>query len=232
MGSESGRTLELAALTLLALVACGGRALTYDDGAAGKSAIAGAGGANNGASGSSNRAGAPSGGAGASDGDPLTNCAYDEDCVVVPNRCCAHEPMDSTQLIALSSAYSADYQPPEDCHHSCPASPPVTEYDQTQKYFRGICFHDPASGPNRPGKCQIMDVRGTAYSTCVTSSDCTLREGVSCCPGCDGQGWVPVNSKIDFCSVSTACGHCISFPPAGLETSCQAGTCRFAPPKR
>jgi len=218
---------------LFATLACGGRSLKYDE-PAGADSVAGApnyAGASNSAAGASNSAGAM-GNMGGDNG--FTACAHDEDCVVLPRGCCgAYEPVDAAQLVSVNSGWSDEFARLQ-CPNPIPCPPPParTEYDQTQKYFRAICFHDASKGPTQPGTCELLDVRGTAFSTCITSSDCTLREGVSCCPGCDGSGWVPVNANANFCSVSTPCGHCTSFPPAGLETSCQASTCRFAPPKR
>jgi hypothetical protein len=248
MGNRIRRPLTLALLTLLTVLACGGRALTElgNPGAAGANNVAGssgniagssnnAAGANsvagssNNAAGASNSAGAPqTGTAGSSDG--WGQCVYDEDCTVLPRGCCGtFEPVDAGQLVAVNSSFTENYEKTHcPTQLPCPGSLPVSEYDATEKYFRAICFHP----PNQPGQCQILDTRGTPYARCATTSECTLREGVACCPECDGQGWVPVNSTINFCSVSTACDPCASAPPPGLKTSCQAGTCRFAPPKR
>ena len=224
MGNRIGRHLTLASLTLLVALACGGRSLKEVDGSAGESGVAGA---QNSFAGAQNTfAGAPSSaGATQSYGGSDTG-----DCTVLPTGCCgAFEPVDASQLVAVSTAHVAEY---EKAHCPdiipCPASLPETEYAKTQKYFRAICFHP----LNLPAQCQLLDVRGTPFSSCVTTSECRLREGVACCPECDGQGWVPVNTTINFCSVSIPCGHCVSFPPAGLQTSCQAGTCRFVPPPR
>ncbi|MES1179136.1 MAG: hypothetical protein ABUL62_32780 [Myxococcales bacterium] len=236
MGKRTRRHSTLALVTLSAALACGGRSLVDGAGSAGTSNVAGAVGSFAGAA--SSGAGAPSsGGASVSAGAPNstggsddTDCVYDEDCTVLAKGCCgAFEPVDASQLVAVSSAHASEYQKTQ-CPTilPCLAEPPGTEYDETGKYFRAICFHP----PNQPGQCQLLDVRGTPYTRCEITSECVLREGVECCPGCDGHGWVPVKATISFCSVSTPCDPCASAPPPGLETSCQAGTCRFAPPKR
>ena len=241
MGNRTRRLLTLALLTLLTALACGGRALTELDkpSSAGASNVAGAlsssAGSSSIAGGAPSSAGAPSvagappiGVGGSTDG--WGECNYDEDCTLLPRGCCGtYEPVDVNQLVAVNASFAENYEKTHcPTQLPCPAGPAASEYDATQKYYRAICFHP----PNQGGQCEVLDVRGTPYIRCATSSECTLREGVDCCPGCDGQGWVPVNTSISFCSVSTPCGHCTSFPPPGLETSCQDGTCRFAPPKR
>ena len=171
----------------------------------------------------------PSGGSTSAAGAPQFDwgeCAQNEDCTLIPANCCeACEPIVFSDLLAVSNQWVDRYHSTH-CGFgvACgPCASPATEYDETRKYFRAVC---------RQGECAVLDTRGTLFSSCVTYSDCTLREGVECCPGCDGHGWVPVNNTIDFCAIPATCGNCVSVPPSDLKTVCSGGECRFAAPVR
>ncbi|MEO6602161.1 MAG: hypothetical protein ABIQ16_19930 [Polyangiaceae bacterium] len=245
MGRAGTKYLTLISLLVgyAAFAGCGGRALEAPAGtteSAGAPASAGAtasAGAPAFAGATASAGGMNVSGATASGGstDGWGTCDYNEDCTLLAHGCCGtFEPVDAAQLVAVNASFSADYNAAH-CPgpaQSCKGSPPVSEYDETRKYFRAICVHSPTSGASNPGQCQVYDVRGTPDTSCITTSECTLREGVDCCPGCDGAGWVPINATVGFCSRATACGLCISLPPPGLKTSCQDGTCRFVLPTR
>jgi hypothetical protein len=60
---------------------------------------------------------------------------------------------------------------------------------------------------------------------CAQSSDCVLRDGTECCPGCDGVGIVSVNRtdalEALVCGQNTTCNACISPIPTGYVPDCQ-----------
>ena len=218
MGTHAARTGTLSTLTLLVVLACGGRSLTsgngFVDGAAGGESSAGA----------SSSAGAP----------PAWNeCVNDEDCELYQSGCCPPvEPVDASQLVALRQQYIA-YYGESHCEGSyqCSNEPVVTEYEATRKYFRAICDHG-APLPDGNGICAILDVRGTSYTRCASDSDCALRDSADCCSDCDGHGWVPANRSANFCSSQVDCPSCDSAPAKSLGVNCKAGFCAFAPSLR
>ena len=236
MGRVITKSLALMLAVSGVFGACGGRAL-YDDspqGAAGISAsagaqnVAGAVNASGASAAGSSSAGSSStaGGAGAAPITGLRSCNNNQDCALLASGCCAAcEPIAIEQLTAVNSAFVDQYHAmncaqPISCG-TCSAD--TSEYDETLKYFRAVCA---------VGQCAVVDVRGSALTACVMNADCTLRDGIECCPGCDGQGWVPVNNLATFCDTPSACPSCGSAPPTSLTTLCQSGECRFAPPLR
>ncbi|MET0791870.1 MAG: hypothetical protein ABW061_10150 [Polyangiaceae bacterium] len=240
MGILSARPLTLLALlsfTSLSLGSCGGRAITQGndsvDGSAGSQSFAGAAQSVAGAQGVAGSAQSVAG-TSAGGSKSLTQCNQNEDCTILAKGCCGtFEPVTEAQLVSVNRAQAAEYQASQ-CPEPppCPSSPPSTEYDETQKYFRAVCLSTQTPDGAAHGSCAILDVRGSSYTRCVTASECTLRDGVDCCAGCDGQDWVPVRSDANFCSAPMSCPHCVSLPPIDLRATCQAGMCRFLPPLR
>ncbi len=200
---------------------CGGRALLGTDGSAGATASAGSSSA-----GASNSAGSASAGAPSSAGNDGGDCQSNQDCTLVERGCCgACEPVTAKDLVAINFQLVTQFRL-EQCPDgpvACGPCPTRTEYDSTLKYFRAVCTQ---------GRCDVIDVRGATFTSCVTTADCTLRAGVDCCEHCQATGWVPVNETATFCDVLTSCPPCASAPPPDLKVVCQASTCRFAPPLR
>jgi hypothetical protein len=164
-----------------------------------------------------------------------SDCDYDEDCDLVSKGCCGpYEPVDASQLLALGRLTWFDYQNQNehDCSPAPPCVPPpaANELTDTRKYYRAVCVHAAGTGPTGPGQCQVLDVRGTPYTSCTKTSECMLRDGVDCCPWCDEQHWVPVNNTIDFCDRGSLCERCDPYYPTGMAAACQDGMCRFVPP--
>jgi hypothetical protein len=158
-------------------------------------------------------------------------CKVDAECAkFVPGCCGACEPVDGNALLAVSGGHLVDLVDAQDqecaAFGACAPCPVVGEYEATGKYLEPVCVS---------GQCTLRDIRKSALSACKTDSDCGLRDGTDCCPGCDSMGFVAVNSSAAFCSDGpvpcAACGPILP-PPAGLRASCQQGYCALALPTR
>ncbi|MEP7049648.1 MAG: BPTI/Kunitz domain-containing protein [Pseudomonadota bacterium] len=163
---------------------------------------------------------------GSTTGDDWGSCENDGDCSLVSNGCCAAcEPVRDEQLLAVNAKHVVDQQ-----NSICPggaACAPcasATEYEGTLKYFKPVCTAH---------RCSLLDVRQSPLTECKTDADCTLRDGVNCCAGCDGSGYVPVNASADFCDgAPTPCPACVSIGANQYRAQCKSGACAFSPPLR
>jgi hypothetical protein len=156
-------------------------------------------------------------------------CKVDAGCTqFIPGCCGACEPIDGSALLAVSSGHLDDLVQARDqmcaAVGACAPCPANGEYNATAKYFEPVCVS---------GQCSLLDIRKSALTACKTDADCGLRDGVDCCAGCDGMGYVAVNASASFCSDGPVpCPGCASIPPAGLSASCQQGYCALALPTR
>ena len=146
-------------------------------------------------------------------------CQHDSDCAITSNSCCdACEPVQDQQLLALNQAYLGKQQNAQ-CPEPVPCAPcaPVSQVDAAGKYFKPVCVS---------GQCSVLDVRTSAALTkCGSADDCVLRDGVECCPGCDGKHFVGVNKTANFCDVPQGCDACVAVPSGYMGAECIAGTC-------
>ncbi|MEO8903892.1 MAG: BPTI/Kunitz domain-containing protein [Polyangiaceae bacterium] len=158
-------------------------------------------------------------------------CQHDGDCVASSVGCCgACEPIRDSDLTALNRAHLADDQHAQ-CSPgvTCGQCPMTTPDEATSKYFKPVCVS---------GQCSVLDVRTSAqFTKCGSADDCELRDGVGCCPGCDGTNFLAVNKTANFCDAPQGCDACLSFPPKSIGVACSAGACirvdsSTAPPPR
>jgi hypothetical protein len=149
--------------------------------------------------------------------DDWDECVDDSNCTLVYQMCCGPCNPTVEDVIAINTSHQSLWGT---CSvpTSCGPCLPVPETEQSLKYFKPKCQH---------AHCTLIDIRETALTACETTSDCTLRDGVGCCPECDGAAWVAVNENADLCpDVKPSCGFCISPPPQDWEAVCIAGQCR------
>ena len=132
----------------------------------------------------------------------------------------ACEPIQRNQLLSLNNAHLS-----EDYNSRCDSAPPCAPCESvpisqaTGKYFQAVCVS---------GQCSVRDVRQSPITECKDSSDCVLRDGVACCPGCSGE-FVSVNSSAVFCPDGAGpCGLCVSPIPDYLIAQCESGRCTMA----
>lgn len=146
-------------------------------------------------------------------------CQHDGDCVASSVGCCgACEPIKDSDLTAVNAAHLADDQ-----HAQCPNTVncgqcQMTAPDEaTSKYFKPVCAL---------GQCSVLDVRTSAqFTKCGSADDCELRDGVGCCPGCDGTHIQGVRKTAKFCDISQPCDACVFSPSTSMGVACSAGTC-------
>jgi hypothetical protein len=154
-------------------------------------------------------------------------CKVDAECGQFMAGCCgACEPIDGSALIAVSSAHRDDViqdrYPMCAAVAACAPCPFVGEYEATWKYFEPVCVS---------GQCSLLDIRKSALTACKTDADCRLRDGVDCCPGWDGTGYVAVSANASFCSDRPVpCPGDASIQPTWISASCQQGYCALALP--
>ncbi|MET0793877.1 MAG: BPTI/Kunitz domain-containing protein [Polyangiaceae bacterium] len=150
-------------------------------------------------------------------------CRVDSDCAFTSTSCCAAcDPIVDWDLLALSDSHWADYSATQPCASvgACAPCLALSELDATGKYFRPVCV---------AGQCSALDVRQSAYTECTTDNECTLRDGVKCCPECDG-GFVAVASQSNFCpNGPQSCPKCAAIaPPPYLQAVCNGQHCELA----
>jgi len=156
-------------------------------------------------------------------------CKVDAGCTqFIPGCCGVCEPIDGNALIAVSSGHLDEVIMARDqmCATvgACAPCPFNGEYNATAKYFEPVCVS---------GQCSVRDIRKSPLTACKVNSDCELRDGVDCCQGCDGMGFVAVNTSATFCSDGPVlCPSCATPIPPGLSASCQQGYCALALPTR
>jgi hypothetical protein len=225
---RSLRTLALMVLLAAAIGwSCGGTTddRPPDDGLGGADASSG-GTPSAGSGGGHPGTGATSTGTGGTDGAlGTTDCHFDSDCTVAGwssgglALCDPCDPVSASQLKAVSQAWlQAQPRPLVDCGPCAE----VTEAERTGQYFFPRC---------EAGACTLKDLRQDPATECTTGEDCWLRDGADCCSGCDGEGYVAINSTdfLGSCS-EQACPRCASAVPEGLAARCNpsSGRCEVA----
>ncbi|MEI9948697.1 MAG: BPTI/Kunitz domain-containing protein [Pseudomonadota bacterium] len=156
--------------------------------------------------------------------DDWTTCVTDDGCTLINASCCGPcDPVANETLLAVNRAHASMYTSTH-CANAgaCLPCKQIPENEQTRKYLKATC---------RNKQCTATDVRESALSECQTTSDCMLRDGAECCPGCDGYGWVPLNKFADVCGGAVlACDDCSSPLPNDWNTVCLSGRCRLEGP--
>jgi hypothetical protein len=148
-------------------------------------------------------------------------CEADSDCTLTGTGCCGDcDPIVDTDLLALNASHLPEHLLTRPCANTgvCLPCPVPSVLTATRKYFRPVCV---------AGQCSALDVRQSAYTQCSDSGDCSLRDGVNCCLGCDGSRFVAVNANANFCpNGPEPCGKCASTPPPnGLGVTCRERHC-------
>ena len=170
-----------------------------------------------------------SGAQGGSGGESFGACSLSAQCILATPGCCGTCGAPTVETVAAIRA------------------------DEAQAYFDATC-PDPENTPCPgcasftngnlyaycdAGQCTAADISKNQFSECTQASDCALRWGSGCCPGCTGA-WEPSYGG-DLIAVSTAqldelvgllceggdilCDDCApQFPPTAIA-DCQAGHC-------
>jgi hypothetical protein len=152
---------------------------------------------------------------GGNPGPGETACDTDADCRLDSAGCCAAcPPVSEDDFEARNSALG-----PRICVNgaACAPCPDVREQERNTDFFRATC---------QDRECVVTDITQTDSAACETSDDCFLRDGSDCCPGCDGQGYVPLSSVgfLEESCVIIPCPGCVSPPPANVVTVCHSET--------
>jgi hypothetical protein len=193
----------------------GGHAAGGATGTAGSSSIAG-----------SSNAGATSNGgtgnvAGAGGGVDIEACTSNSDCEVVAAGCCSCGQGPVSNFTAINSKYSDQYE--QRCGDvACAACPPTVQNpNEPTLYYVATC---------QANRCVVVDLETTDITQCTTASDCSLRSGTNCCPGCGGQpvslntSNEPELSKLVCGTAPIACAECVD-QFSGYSPGCSEGRC-------
>jgi len=142
-------------------------------------------------------------------------CSDNSECTVVSESCCGSCGQPSPgDMVGVNSGRIRDYRGDSCDRVDCPA-----------------CFMEP--DPNliatcNAGRCEAIDVRTHAVSSCTGTSQCSLR--VNTCCGCSSSGPIAIHgsSESDFMSLvcvgDEVCPECFpAFPE--WDVSCQMGHC-------
>jgi len=168
-----------------------------------------------GSAGTSSTAGA---GGGATD---IRACSSNTDCEVVPVSCCSCGTGPVSNYTAINSKYDALYN--GRCGTvDCVGCPP-TAFDPNDATF----YYVPTC---QAGHCAVVDLRTTDITACSAATDCSLRAGTACCPGCSGAP-VALNTKNAPKLSTLVCGSeptgCLACLPdfSDYSVACSGGRC-------
>lgn len=172
--------------------------------------------------------GATGGGGSGTGGAGFDECNGPGQCVVAVPGCCGTcgmptlasvEPIASTQQDEFYAA-------------TCP-NPEGTPCPGCASFPNGNLF-----AYCEGGRCREADMTASPFSACTQPSDCALRWGTGCCPGCSGS-WEPglggdlvavATSQLaaftsEVCAGDVACDDCAPDFPPGAAADCIAGHC-------
>jgi hypothetical protein len=128
-------------------------------------------------------------GSGGSGGVDISFCTSNTQCEIASVSCCScGDPGTVDDYVAINSAYKSVYNArcaALDCAQCPPGVNPG--HDNPFLYFAPTCQRPAEAAPNAPGRCVVVDLRKTSITDCNSASDCALRSGVGCCPGCSGR---------------------------------------------
>lgn len=158
-------------------------------------------------------------------GDPnFDECQVARDCTLDSTGCCGvcdSDQVSAQSFIAYNRKYAAKVRTCGDV--ACGACPPPPVVGTLKNFFAN-CVH---------GECVVQDLRTLAETACTKSSECRVRRGTDCCPGCNSEATVAVRADGSFerlvCGdADVACDACASEPLAvpvcGDDGHCQAAS--------
>ena len=148
--------------------------------------------------------------------DP-TACEEPYECVVTAARCCGgNNPPTLGDLTAVNSKSLTDFTAP------CALVDCASTIGPIPAYFGATCS---------AGHCIAFDVRGEEYTSCTSSDQCVLRNGLGCCEACTGQSEDFVAVRADARLTELLCGKgpvgCAACSPRaeGFSAACISGNC-------
>lgn len=198
------------------------------------SGVAGSGVAGSGVAGASVGAGGALGIAGStgSAGLEQTACTVNTECVRVPVSCCGCSSWGPLSSFTAINIKNQDRRCAlVDCLPCEPSPPPAL--DDPSSYFVATCQKPPNAGPDAVGRCVVVDLRATQITACQSATDCVLRSGTNCCPGC-GNGNFPLvsinGSQYSALSDLVCGGDNMGCPKCaanfdGYDVACNLGRC-------
>lgn len=146
-----------------------------------------------------------------------TSCTKPLDCELRSPNCCAScEPVAASDVIAVNRA-----APSMTCNELCGACPPIAPNESTRRYLIPGCVAH---------RCTVVDIRQTAITECVSSSDCRLRNSAACCEPCNPIGDpIAYNANVALapalCGGEAACPPCVPHPADGFVAECVGARC-------
>jgi Kunitz/Bovine pancreatic trypsin inhibitor domain len=147
-------------------------------------------------------------------------CNTHTDCALVSASCCGCEPVGDDDLLSINAMWRTSYA---QCTVTCGECLDPGELGRTSQYFVPTC---------NGGRCGVLDLRTSPYTSCAVDDDCMLRYGNGCCDGCsgDGQGILAVSRKQNFeqlvCGdIIPPCEPCPVPPPQKIVATCASGRC-------
>jgi hypothetical protein len=224
--------LESMVAILLGVAACGGQVATDSGGSGiGGSAAWAVGGSATGPGATGGRigtAGSSAVGGGGQGGQDWTACGPTDTCVLEPTGPCGPgcEPVPLSSYTAINSTYVTEYRqsiPPVPCIVLIGGCPVLTPDQLGTPNYYATC---------EQGHCQVVDLRTSPLSTCLSSSDCYIRSGTTCC-GCGNTDWVAASTKANveqlFCAPAAACTADCTVTPSCLSAFCNvSGHCALS----
>lgn len=104
---------------------------------------------------------------------------------------------------------------------ACGQCAPVPEAAGHEQYYVPECI---------AGVCYVTDLAGSDSTVCTADTDCQIRDGAACCPGCDGTGLVALSS-LDYveqlCAPGAECVACEPEISNLIVARCMDGHCRI-----
>ena len=154
-------------------------------------------------------------------GADMRACSSNTDCEVVPVSCCGCGTGPVANYTAINGKYDAQYS--QRCSAvDCAGCPPIAvDPNNPTFYYVPTC---------QAGRCEVVDLRTTDITACSSASDCSLRAGTACCPGCSGTP-VALNIKNASKLSSLVCGSeptgCLACLPdfSNYSAACSNGRC-------
>lgn len=151
-------------------------------------------------------------------------CELPSDCILDSTGCCGvcdSDQVAAENFIAYNRKYAANVRTCGDV--ACGACPPPPVAGTLKNFFANCV----------KGQCVVQDLRTLAETACKKASECRVRRGTGCCPGCNEEPAVAVRGDGSFerlvCGdTAVDCEACASEPLAvpvcGEDGHCQAAT--------
>ena len=152
----------------------------------------------------------------------MDSCEFSSDCMLASSSCCAPCPdsAEARAFVGMNRKRLGDYAITRACDEiTCGPCLPVAELSSNLQYFVSTC---------EAGQCTVVDIRQSPLTECSQSSDCTLRDGATCCEECDGGLLVAIRSPRlpdMMCGAPPACRVCAPSIPPSFVAECREGRC-------